>query len=169
MGSRNPSLRIRFGRRRTEGNKKPQQCSASWRTGSECSSSVAGTHTLSLGRRLDFCQPALPRQNSIHVPDPLPSSHSPVIERVSGLKSCKQAPIGWHTLRRSLATLLVSNGENVKVTQSQLRHTTPKITLELYAQAVSADQQKAHRKVVRMVLPLKFPEKLKAKSATTTL
>jgi hypothetical protein len=35
--------------------------------------------------------------------------------------------------------LLISNGENVKVTQSQLRHTTPKITLELYAQAVSTD------------------------------
>jgi integrase len=92
----------------------------------------------------------------------------PVIERVSGLKSSKQAPIGLHTLRRSLATLLISNGENVKVTQSQLRHTTPKITLELYAQAVSADQEKAH-KSVRMVLPVKFPEKLKARSATATL
>ena len=89
----------------------------------------------------------------------------PVIERVSGLKSSKEAPIGWHTLRRSLATLLISNGENVKVTQSQLRHTTPKITQELYAQVVSADQQKAHKKVVRMVLPLKFPERLKARSA----
>jgi integrase len=65
----------------------------------------------------------------------------PVIERVSGIKSNKEAPIGWHTLRRSQATLLISNGENVKVAQSRLRHTTPKITLELYAQAVSADQQ----------------------------
>ena len=93
----------------------------------------------------------------------------PVIERVSGLQSSKHAPIGWHTLRRSLATLLVSNGENVKVTQSQLRHTTPKITLELYAQAVSADQQRAHRKIVRMVLPAKFPEMLRARSATANL
>jgi integrase len=92
----------------------------------------------------------------------------PVIERVSGLKSSKAAPLGWHTLRRSLATLLISNGENVKVTQSQLRHTTPKITLELYAQAVSTDQQKAHRKIVRMVLPSKFPEKLKTRSAAAT-
>lgn len=92
----------------------------------------------------------------------------PVIERVSNLKSSKQAPIGWHTLRRSLATLLISNGENVKVAQSQLRHTTPKITLELYAQTVSADQQKAHKKVVQMVLPAKFPEKLKARSAAPT-
>jgi integrase len=93
----------------------------------------------------------------------------PVIERVSGFKSSKQAPIGWHTLRRSLATLLISNGENVKVTQSQLRHSTPKITLELYAQAVSADQQKAHRKVVQMVLPARFPEKLRARSAAATI
>jgi len=83
----------------------------------------------------------------------------PVIERVAGIKSSKVAPIGWHTLRRSLATLLISNGENVKVAQSQLRHTTPKITLELYAQAVSADQQDAHNKVVQMVLPVAFPEK----------
>lgn len=93
----------------------------------------------------------------------------PVIERVSGLRSSKAAPIGWHTLRRSLATLLISNGENVKVTQSQLRHTTPKITLELYAQAVSADQQSAHKKVVRMMVPSNFPEKLKARSAGATM
>jgi hypothetical protein len=92
----------------------------------------------------------------------------PVIEKVSGIKSSKEAPIGWHTLRRSLATLLISNGENVKVAQSQLRHTTPKITLDLYAQAVSADQQEAHKKVVQMVLPAQFPEQLKARSVPAT-
>lgn len=90
----------------------------------------------------------------------------PVIEQFASLKSSKQAPIGWHTLRRSLATLLVSNGENVKVTQAQLRHTTPTLTLELYSQAVSADQHKAHAKVVAMVLPEGLPEKLKARSQT---
>jgi hypothetical protein len=92
----------------------------------------------------------------------------PVIERVAGIKSSKQAPIGWHTLRRSLATLLISNGENMKVAQSQLRHTTPKITLDLYAQAVSGDQQEAHKKVVQMVLPAQFAEQLKARSVTAT-
>jgi integrase len=90
----------------------------------------------------------------------------PAIERISGLKSSKQAPIGWHTLRPSLATLLISNGENVKVTQSQLRHTTPTLTLNLYSRAVSADQHKAHAKVVRMVLPESLPEKLKVKNQT---
>ena len=92
----------------------------------------------------------------------------PVIERIAGIKSSKEAPIGWHTLRRSLATLLISNGENVRVAESQLRHTTPKITLELYAQAVSADQQDAHNQVVQMVLPAQFSEKLKARSVTAT-
>jgi integrase len=92
----------------------------------------------------------------------------PVLEKVSGIRSSKEAPIGWHTLRRSLATLLISNGENVKVAQSQLRHTTPKITLDLYAQAVSADQQEAHKKVVQMMLPAEFSEKLKARGVTAT-
>lgn len=41
--------------------------------------------------------------------------------------------------------------------QGQLRHTTPKITLELYAQAVSADQHRAHEKVVEMVVPPGLP------------
>ncbi len=95
-----------------------------------------------------------------------PDAVRQVIEKITGLKSSKQAPIGWHTLRRSLATLLISNGENVKVVQSQLRHTTPKITLELYAQTVSADQHKAHAKVVKMMLPKKLPQKLKAMKAT---
>jgi len=34
-------------------------------------------------------------------------------------------------------------------------------TLYTSAQAVSADQQKAHRKIVRMVLRPKFPDKLR--------
>jgi endonuclease V-like protein UPF0215 family len=58
--------------------------------------------------------------------------------------------------------------KNVKVAQSQLRHTTPKITLDLYAQAVSADQQEAHKKVVQMMLPTRFPEQLKERSAAAT-
>jgi len=91
-----------------------------------------------------------------------------VIEKVSEVKSRKEAPIGWHTLRRSLATLLISNGENVKVAQSQLRHTTPKITLDLYAQAVSEHQQQAHKKVVQMMLPTGFSEQLKQRSTAVT-
>ena len=38
-------------------------------------SSLAGKHGLSIGRGLDFCPPALSRQDSIHLSDSLPSSH----------------------------------------------------------------------------------------------
>jgi site-specific recombinase XerD len=78
------------------------------------------------------------------------------------------ATSAWHTFRRSLATLLISNGENVKVTQSQLRHTTPKITLESYAQVVSDDQKRAHQKVVQMVVPKQLPARLKARKAAVS-
>jgi integrase len=43
--------------------------------------------------------------------------------------------IGWHTFRRSLASLLASKGEHVKVVQELLRHSNPQITMELYQQA----------------------------------
>jgi integrase len=42
--------------------------------------------------------------------------------------------IGWHTFRRSLATLLTARKEGVKVVQSLMRHADPRITLALYAQ-----------------------------------
>jgi len=94
----------------------------------------------------------------------------PVVLGGAAVRTESAQRANWkHGSYSAAATLLISNGENVKVAQSQLRHTTPKITLELYAQAVSADQQKAHKKVVRMVLPLKFPQKLRAKSEALTV
>jgi integrase len=42
--------------------------------------------------------------------------------------------IGWHTFRRSLATLLTTKGEGVKVVQELMRHANSKITLDVYAQ-----------------------------------
>jgi hypothetical protein len=56
----------------------------------------------------------------------------------------------------------------VKRAESQLHHTIPKITLNLYAQAVSADRQEAHNKVVQMMLPTGFPEQLKERSTAAT-
>jgi integrase len=42
--------------------------------------------------------------------------------------------IGWHTFRRSLATLLAAKAVDVKVVQELMRHANSKITLELYQQ-----------------------------------
>jgi integrase len=74
----------------------------------------------------------------------------PIVEKVIGKMS---APLGWHTFRRSLASILVNNGENVKVVQDQLRHANVRVTLELFAQSMREEQRAAHSRVVEMVLP----------------
>ena len=61
--------------------------------------------------------------------------------------------IGWHTLRHCFATSLHRNGEGIKVMQELLRHSSTRITLDIYAQAVSADKRKAQSRVVADFMP----------------
>jgi integrase len=56
--------------------------------------------------------------------------------------------IGWHTFRRSLATLLAAKREDVKVVQELLRHANSKITLELYQQGDEAAKRQAQQHTV---------------------
>jgi integrase len=51
--------------------------------------------------------------------------------------------IGWHSFRRTLATLLQSSGASVKTTQELLRHSSPLMTMGTYAKAVTADKRNA--------------------------
>ncbi|WP_399257320.1 tyrosine-type recombinase/integrase [Terriglobus albidus] len=51
--------------------------------------------------------------------------------------------IGWHTFRRTFATLLESAGVGLKVTQELMRHSTPTMTLSKYAQAVTPAKREA--------------------------
>jgi integrase len=55
--------------------------------------------------------------------------------------------VGWHSFRRTLATLLQSSGASVKVTQELLRHANSRITLDLYAQSIPADRREAQARV----------------------
>ncbi|HKR29214.1 MAG TPA: site-specific integrase [Terriglobales bacterium] len=64
-----------------------------------------------------------------------------------------QGKVGWHTFRRTVATLLVANGEDVKTVQESLRHANSKVTLDLYAQAVTPAKRKAQSKIVQMLIP----------------
>ncbi|MCU1286295.1 MAG: Site-specific recombinase XerD [Acidobacteriales bacterium] len=59
--------------------------------------------------------------------------------------------IGWHTFRRTFATLLKSNGEDVKVMQELMRHADPRTAMTLYAQAVGTDKRRAQTRIVKMV------------------
>jgi site-specific recombinase XerD len=60
--------------------------------------------------------------------------------------------IGWHTFRHSFSTLLIANGENVKVVQGLMRHANCRCTLEIYSQARIQEKREAQRRVVEMIL-----------------
>ncbi len=49
----------------------------------------------------------------------------------------------FHDLRRTSATGLVAAGVDVKTAQARLGHSAVRLTLELYAQAVPAEERKA--------------------------
>lgn len=48
--------------------------------------------------------------------------------------------IGWHTFRRTTATLLLSIGASIRVTQELMRHASPVMTLGTYSQAITEDK-----------------------------
>ncbi|MGA7461902.1 MAG: hypothetical protein WBW69_16860 [Candidatus Korobacteraceae bacterium] len=55
--------------------------------------------------------------------------------------------IGWRTFRRTFASLLKANGEDVKVVQELMRHAVPTTTLGLYVQAFSEDARQAQGEI----------------------
>lgn len=59
--------------------------------------------------------------------------------------------VGWHTFRRTFSTLLKANGEDIKTVQELLRHATIKMTLEVYAQAVTRAKREAQSRVAGML------------------
>lgn len=59
--------------------------------------------------------------------------------------------MSWHTFRHTFSTLLNGNGEDVKVVQELLRHSTAKMTLDTYTQALSPQKRAAQSKVVGMI------------------
>ena len=61
--------------------------------------------------------------------------------------------IGWHSFRRTFATLLKGSGEDVKTVQELMRHANSRLTLDVYAQALTPAKRAAHLKVVEMIRP----------------
>lgn len=61
-------------------------------------------------------------------------------------------PVGWHTLRHSLGTLMKANGEDIKTIQETLRHANFKVTMDIYTQGTMAIRRDAHTKVVRQLM-----------------
>ena len=59
------------------------------------------------------------------------------------IKKDEKIRFGFHTLRHSLATFLVSTGSDPKTVQSLLRHSDVQTTLNIYAHAQNADRMTA--------------------------
>lgn len=60
--------------------------------------------------------------------------------------------LGWHTLRRSYASLLLSSGVSLRVSMELMRHSTAEMTLATYAQSVGDEKRNAGAKVASLVL-----------------
>jgi len=54
--------------------------------------------------------------------------------------------IRFHDLRHTYASLLIEQGENIKYIQSQLGHSNPTVTLDVYAHLMKPYNQESARK-----------------------
>jgi integrase len=66
--------------------------------------------------------------------------------------------IGWHTFRHTYSTLLRSTGAELKIMQELLRHSTIRVTLDTYTQAVTTEKRTAQEAVVALLCPRKTVE-----------
>ncbi len=73
--------------------------------------------------------------------------------RPAAMRAGIRKRIGWHTFQHSFSTLLMANGENVKVVQELMRHANCRSTLEIYSQAPTVAKREAQHRVVEMILP----------------
>ena len=83
--------------------------------------------------------------------------------RVTAKKAGVVAPprtFGFHTFRRTLASVLVKRKDDVKTVQEILRHQNLRTTLELYAKSMSEDKLKAQGMFLEMLFSQKRTEKL---------
>ena len=77
------------------------------------------------------------------------------IIRPAALRAGIRKTIGWHTFRHTYSTLLIANGENVKVVQELMRHASTRFTIEIYTQARIEAKRQAQQRLVQAILPEK--------------
>jgi integrase len=76
--------------------------------------------------------------------------------------------IGWHSFRHSLATNLRSLGVDVKVAQELLRHSSHRVTMDVYTRAISADKREASTRQAEMLMGKGGAERLHRSAPSTT-
>ncbi|MBN1227549.1 MAG: site-specific integrase [Deltaproteobacteria bacterium] len=74
-----------------------------------------------------------------------PMDHNNLIKRhyEPALKAAKLPNMRFHDLRHTYASLLINQGENIKYIQSQLGHSSPSVTLNVYAHLMKPSNQQS--------------------------
>lgn len=83
-----------------------------------------------------------------------PINHNNLVTRYfrPALKAAGIEQIRFHDLRHTYASLLIDQGENLKYIQSQLGHSSPTVTLNVYAHLMKATNQEAARRLEGVIL-----------------
>ncbi len=83
-----------------------------------------------------------------------PINHSNMLWRhfFPALKQAGIKRIRFHDLRHTYASLLIEQGENIKYIQSQLGHSSPTVTLNVYAHLMKPTNQEAASKLENKIL-----------------
>jgi integrase len=78
-----------------------------------------------------------------------PINHNNLIHRYfyPAMERAKLPRIRFHDLRHTYASLLIEQGENIKYIQTQLGHSRPTVTLNVYAHLMKPTNQAAARKL----------------------
>jgi integrase len=135
------------------------------------SSSAARTHP---ARRRRNCHPLARAADGGSAPIPFDSGNNPIrsgrwpflareimrhyiipVARKLGITK----RIGWHTFRHTYSTLLRSTGAELKIMQELLRHSTIRVTLDTYTQAVTTEKRNAQEAVVALLFREKTQER----------
>lgn len=91
---------------------------------------------------------------SPHEKGKLPFSPNYVLTKIIRAAATRAAiakRVTWHTFRHTFSTLLIANGEDIKVVQELMRHGSARITVELYSQAITNIKRRAQKRIVRMI------------------
>ena len=68
------------------------------------------------------------------------------------LKIAKLPKMRFHDLRHTKASIMIEQGENLKYIQSQLGHSSPTVTLNVYAHLMKPVNQKAACRYENLIL-----------------
>jgi integrase len=90
---------------------------------------------------------SLPNNNALVFANEVgePMNYSNMVQRYfhKGLRDAKISRIRFHDLRHSYASLLLQQGENIKYIQTQLGHSSPTVTLNVYSHLMRNENQEA--------------------------